>query len=94
MIQAVVVLGKDMPTKYIDFYEVNELQTKIMEFIDKWTHTEKTPISQHKIIEQMKITGIKDFTTLNAINSLLRKGYIRRAVMISNKSYYVQLRRL
>ena len=79
---------------YINLYEVNELQTKIMEFIDKWVHEEKTPVPQKEIIIEMKRQGVKDFTAVNAINSLLKKGYIRRAVVISNKSYYVQLRRV
>ena len=79
---------------YTNLYEVNELQTKIMEFIDKWVHEEKTPVPQKEIIIEMKRQGVKDFTAVNAINSLLKKGYIRRAVVISNKSYYVQLRRV
>jgi hypothetical protein len=36
--------------------------------------------------------GIKDFTTVNAINSLLTKGYIRRAEVISNETFYLQIR--
>ena len=83
-----------MPTNYIDYFEVNELQTKIMRLVDEWTHKERTPISQKYIISQMEENGIKNFTTKNAINSLLRKGYIRRAVVTSNKSFYVQIKRV
>jgi DNA-binding transcriptional regulator PaaX len=81
-------------TVYRDFSEVNKLQTDIMIVVDTWVRTEKTPIPQKEIIQAMKDAGIKDFTVINAINALLRKGYIRRAYTISNKTYYVQLRRL
>lgn len=79
-------------TKYVNLYEINELQRKIMKFVTKWVHEEKTPIPQKEIVTAMKQSGVKDFTAVNAINALLRKGYIRRAVTISNKTYYVQLR--
>jgi len=81
-------------TKYVNLYEVNELQTKIMQFIDEWVHQEKSPVPQKEIIIKMSSIGTKNFTTVNAINSLLRKGYIRRAVTISNKTFYVMLRRI
>lgn len=74
-------------------YDVNTLQIKIMQFVDDWARFEKTPIPRAKIIAHMKSIGVKDFTCIFALNSLLRKGYIRRAIMISNKSYFVQLRR-
>lgn len=85
----------DMPkTRYADLYGVTRLQRRIMKFVDKWVHEEKTPIPQKEIVKAMKEAGTKDFTTVNSINSLLKKGYIRRAVTISNKTYYVQLRRV
>ena len=81
-------------SKYVDLYDVNELQRNIMQFIDNWVRTEKTPIPQAEIVKAMTEAGTKNFTTVNAINSLLRKGYIRRAIITSNKTYYVQLRRV
>ena len=77
-----------------NFTEINELQTKIMQFIDIWVHTEKTPIPLREIIKNMTQQGVKDSATIKAVNVLLVKGYIRRAVIISNKSYFVMLRRV
>ena len=79
---------------YINLKEINKLQTRIMKFVDQWAHEEKTPIPLKEIIEEMKRQGIKDFTTVNAINGLLNKGFIRRAVTISNTTSFVQLRRV
>jgi len=79
---------------YVEFGEINELQRNIMKFVDWWVHTENTPTPQKEIIIAMRIAGTKSFTTINALNALLRKGYIRRAVIISNKTSYVQLRRV
>jgi hypothetical protein len=77
---------------YISLSEINELQTNIMLFVSYWVKKKKTPVPQKDIILRMQANGIKNFTTVNALNSLLRKGYIRRAYTISNKTTYVQLR--
>jgi predicted GNAT superfamily acetyltransferase len=79
---------------YVNFSEIDDLQTQIMIFVDWWVHEEKTPIPLKKIIENMTSKGIKTFTTIKAINVLLKKGYIRRAYTISNKSYFVMLRKV
>ena len=81
-------------TTYDSLSEVNELQTNIMKFVNVWVHTKKTPIPLKEIIAEMMRQGTKNFTTVKAINALLKKGYIRRAVTISNKTYFVQLRSL
>ena len=82
---------------YIDYFEtdtVNKLQTDIMKFVDDWARNQKTPIPQKEIISKMRSDGVKDCTTVNALNSLLKKRFIRRAYMITNKTFYVQLRRV
>lgn len=81
-------------TEYIDLYEVTQLQFQIMNCIEEWVKNEKTPIPRKIIIETMKEKGNKEPTIVGALNSLLAKGYIRRAVTSSNKTYYVQLRRV
>lgn len=63
-----------------------------MLFVDRWVREKKTPVPHREIIGEMKKQKVHDFTTVNAINALLRKGYIRRACTISNKTFYVQLR--
>ena len=63
-----------------------------MRFVDRWARTEKTPVPLQKIISEMKDQGVQDFTTIKSIGRLLKKGYIRRAIVISNKAFFVQLR--
>lgn len=79
---------------YISIDDVNELQTNIMLYVDWWVHIKKTPIPQREIIIEMKNKGVKDFTCVNALNSLLKKGYIRKSYAISARTTYVQLRRV
>lgn len=80
-------------TKYSEFDEINELQTQIMVFIDRWVREVKTPVPRKEIMNwfiKRKVLGI---TTEGAINALLKKGYIRRGYSGSgNKAYYVLLR--
>jgi len=71
---------------------VNKLQKEIMLFVADWARTVKKPIPHSEIIKNMKQKGVKDFTTINAIHSLLKKGYIRRSIVISNKTFYTMLR--
>ena len=76
-------------------YEINTLQMNIMIFIKGWANCQKTPIPQKEIIKYMVKHGTKSFTALNAINALLFKGYIRRAVTEhQNKSFYVMIRNI
>lgn len=74
---------------YSDLMEINRLQESIFRYIDCWAKTQKTPIPKKQIMKKMKDDGIKDSTTLFAIGSLLRKGYIRKACSISNRTRYV-----
>ena len=83
-----------LKTVYIDICELTKLQQDIMRVISEWVHKEKTPIPRSKLIAKMEGKGIGQPTTINAINGLLVKSYIRKAEIISNKTYYVMLRTL
>jgi len=83
-----------MSTLYTSLSDINELQTKIMKFVTHWVHEKKTPIPRSEIIKELQSTGVNMPTTRGALYALLRKGYIREAVTISNKTTYVQLRSL
>lgn len=83
-----------MKTVYTSISELNGLQTKIMTFIEWWVHHKKTPIPLREIVDNMILQGTKKDTTVKSINVLLKKGYIRRAVITSNKSYFVQTKGL
>jgi hypothetical protein len=79
---------------YINLDEVNKLQMDIMNIIQDWVKNQKTPVPHKQILIIMKDQGVGNPPTVNALNSLLKKGYIRRSVMISNKTSYVQIRRV
>jgi len=83
-----------MKTVYIDFREVGLLPRQVMEFIYLHSCTEKKPIPRQKIVSKFKAQGVKPYMTVNALHFLLKKGYIREAVVISNKTFYVLLRRM
>lgn len=72
----------------------NELQRDIMIFIDSWVRGNEIPITRKVIIQEMTSRGKKDFTIINSLNVLLSKGFIRRTIGTSNKTSYVQLKRL
>jgi len=78
--------------KYWDFEEINENQTKVMRFIIDWVKTKKTPVPHHEIIVGMKAQGYGEPTVVGILGFLLKNGYIRRAVVPSNKSFYIQIR--
>jgi len=81
-------------TSYTNLYEITELQQKIVRFITYWVGTEKTPVPRKEVIQEMGRRKQNTATVINALNGLLRLGYIRRAEIISNKTYYVQLRKI
>lgn len=75
--------------------EINDLQTHIMLFVKFWANNQKTIIPQREIIVAMQLRGVKSYTALNAINSLIKKGYIRKAYSEhANRTYYVQIRNI
>jgi len=76
----------------VSFDETGNVQTVIMQFVSKWVREKRTPVPKQEILAQMETDGIKSVRTINALNSLVNRGYIRRAHVISNKAYYVQLR--
>lgn len=81
-----------MRATYISSGDINDLQEEIMRFCMKWVHEQKTPIPRNEIIKYMETKGVNMPTTRASIYSLVKKGYIREAMTISNKTSYVQLR--
>jgi len=81
-----------MNAKYIDLYGLTELQHNVVKVVDTWARKNKNPISHKEILLQMRQQNVKDYSTVNAIRALIKKHYIRTAVIISNKTYYVLLR--
>lgn len=81
-------------TDYINVDEIDNNQKEIMLFIDFWVHEKKTPVPQREIVAIMLIKKVPMPTTIYSLQILLKKGYIRRAITISNKRSYVQLKRV
>ena len=73
------------------YRELNELQENIMSYVSNWAREKKTPVSRASIIAEMEDRGVKSFTTINAIYSLQKKGYIRKT-RASKFTSYTQLR--
>jgi len=71
---------------------LSNIQRQVLIIVDKWVREEKTPVSRPYIINKMVDNKIKDFTTIYTLNALIKKGYIRRSCVSSNKTQYVQLR--
>ena len=81
-----------MKSVYVSSIDISDLQEIIMRFCMKWVHEQKTPIPRNEIVKYMETKGVNMPTTRAAIYSLIKKGYIREAMTISNKTSYVQLR--
>lgn len=85
-------------TEYTDLRVISGLQTSIMEFVDVWVKTEKTPVPRKEIVKMMKEIGSSQYAVKNALFGLLRQGYLRKAIMKPetplNQTFYVQLRRI
>ena len=70
----------------------NKLQREIMVFIDEWVNENDFPISRSSIVSEMVSRGFKGFTVSNSLNSLQKKGFIKKSSVRSNKTSYIQLK--
>ena len=78
---------------YTNLYDITPLQQIIIKHILHWVQTEKIPIPQREIIEAMSQIGRDKSTVIYSLNSLMKLGYIRRAIVKpSNSTSYVLLR--
>lgn len=78
----------------INLTGLSKTQQLIMEVVEAWANQEKTPIARQHIFVKMKGSGVTDPTIKDAVNGLIKKGFIRKAIITSNKTYYVQLKRV
>lgn len=81
-----------MQTVYINLQELTVLQTRIVKYISLWVREKKTQVPIKKIISTMKKEGVLEETTIKSLQSLVKKGFIRRSYHPSNKTYFTQLR--
>lgn len=82
--------------KYISLRLISDLQVTIMEFVGVWIKKENTPVPRKEIIKAMEEAGKTESAVKPALADLLRKGYLRKAIMgvgvPLNETYYVKLR--
>jgi len=71
---------------------LSNIQRQVLIIVDKWVRDKKTLVSRSHIIKEMLDNEVADFTTIYTLNALIKKGYIRRSCVSSNKTLYVQLR--
>jgi hypothetical protein len=80
-------------SSYYGFQKTPSLQLNIMRYITAWVKKEKTPVPKKEIVAEMVTQGIKDYTTLNALNALAKKGFIRATSSFGYRgTRYIQLR--
>ncbi len=73
--------------------DINHLQKDIMLIIIHWVKTKKTPVPRAYVMkEAIKQEKLGRKTIEASLRVLEVKGYIRRAIVVSTKTYYVQLR--
>lgn len=71
---------------------MSDTQKQVMGFVLVWVRSKKTPVPRQEIIYEMSKMGIGEFTVTNAIDTLIKNGFIRKAQMRTKKASYVQLR--
>lgn len=76
------------------YTKINRLQIVIMEFVDDWARTEKTPVPINEILDEAKKTGASHTKAVRAVRNLVKKQFIRKSVDRSCRSSYVQIRRI
>jgi hypothetical protein len=72
--------------------EISEAQKVAMLVIQEWVREKRTPMPKKELFKKLINMDMADSTIRMVIRELLKDGYIRRAVVISNKTFYVQLR--
>jgi SOS-response transcriptional repressor LexA len=77
---------------YTNIDGVTDQQRTIIDFINQWVHTKKTPVPKQEIMIAMKLKNIPFKGCEKSCYALIEKGYIRRAYTSSHKTYYVLLR--
>jgi len=73
-------------------WDINAMQLDVMRVIDTWVRTEKTPVPRRHVVKTMKDKGVREVTTKATLRVLLNRGYIRKGVVMSSRTVYVQLR--
>lgn len=65
-----------------------------MHFVDDWIHEKKTLVPLKEIIAKMTADGENKDSVIYSLKILVKKGYLRRSSMTTNKTLFIQLRRV
>jgi Lhr-like helicase len=67
---------------YTNLYEINVLQQTIIKYILYWVQTQKIPIPQSKIVEEMVRNGKNRRTVIHSLDGLLRLDIFERQLLM------------
>jgi len=72
---------------------INDVQRLVLRIIGNWCKTNKKPITQRVIVNSViEVQQIPQSTVKASIRTLVRKGYLRKAVNYDKGVSYIQLR--
>lgn len=57
-----------------------------------WTKNNNEPIPKKELFKRLINKDISESTIRHGITALLKQGYIRRAAIVSNQSFYILIR--
>lgn len=71
---------------------IPDAQLEALKIIKYWVETKKTPMPKKELFKKLVLADMSESTARHAIEALVKEGYIRRAVAVSNQTFYVLLR--
>lgn len=75
--------------------DISPIQTDVMLTMKCWARKQNIPIPRKYVIVELRKLGIGEPSIIDALNSLLKKGYIRRAYSEkANTSLFVMIRNI
>jgi len=72
--------------------KISATQKEALTAIRKWANTKKTPMPKKELFKALVLADMSESTARKAIEALVKNGYIRRAVAVSNQTFYVLLK--
>lgn len=71
---------------------ISEAQRQALAFVTSWASEQKTPCPKKELFKYLINADVSESTSRKAIESLVKKGYIRRAITPTKQSYFVLLK--
>ncbi len=71
---------------------LSDAQIIALKAVKHWVDTKKTPMPKKELFKVLVLADMAESTARFAIAALVKEGYIRRAVAVSNQTFYVLLK--